>query len=85
MDRVISARVDEEVVETIDALARELGVSKKQVIEEAVRAYAARMVEAGRADVLARTCGAWARSESPDELVDQSHSAFRQSMRRHQS
>lgn len=68
MDRVLSARGDEETLFGIDLLAKRLKTSKKRVIEEAVRQYR-RQVEDGAVDVLAETCGAWRRDETPHETV----------------
>lgn len=85
MDRVISARVDEEVVATIESLAQQLGISKKQIIERAVRRYAAELARAGEADVLERTCGAWKRRESPKQVSARARRVFQRSMKRHHS
>lgn len=68
MDRVLSARVNEDTLLGIDLLAKRLNTSKKRVIEEAVRQYR-RQLEDGAVDVLAETCGAWRRDETPHDTV----------------
>jgi predicted transcriptional regulator len=84
MDRVLSTRVDEAVIKRIGALARHLNTSKKQVIEDAVRTYAAIVEESDKTDILTETFGAWCRDEPARELVQTARDAFRSSMtRRH--
>jgi len=39
MDKILSARIDESVMEQLGLLARELNTSKKAVIEAAIRLY----------------------------------------------
>jgi hypothetical protein len=82
MDKILSARVDESVIHKIGALARQMGTTKKSVIEEAVRLYGER-VQSGEADVFERTLGAWSRKESPQRTVAKVRQAFRGSMGRH--
>jgi len=40
MDKIMSTRMDEAVIQHIGMLARKLGTSKKAVLESAVRYYA---------------------------------------------
>lgn len=82
MERIISARVDESVAHLIGSLARDLGKSKKSVIEEAIRAYSAGAVEAQARDVFEETFGAWKRKESPAKTVERAKKAFHESMTR---
>ena len=83
MDRVISARIDEGVARELDLLARHLKISKKAVLEEAIRRYAAGLEEESRIDVIEHTLGAWRRDEAPAETVDRSRRAFEAAMTRH--
>jgi predicted transcriptional regulator len=84
MDRILSARVDESVANSIGSLARRLHTSKKKIIERAIEMYAAKVNEEQEFDVFQQTCGAWSRKESAEQLVKRSRKAFRDSMRRHQ-
>ena len=84
MDRILSARVDESVANSIGSLARRLHTSKKRIIERAVEMYAAKVNEEQEFDVLEQTCGAWCRKESAEQLMKRSRKASRDSMRRHQ-
>jgi uridine kinase len=82
MDKILSARVDEMVLNKISFLAQRLHVSKKKVIEGAVQMYAQRMESAGDMNVFVQTSGAWKRNESIDQTVTHAKSAFRKSMER---
>ncbi len=83
MDRVLSTRVDEAVILQISILARELNLSKKAVIESAIKLYSEKTGMEKQTDPLKNTCGAWNRSESPMETIKTSRSAFNRSMERH--
>lgn len=83
MDRVLSARVDESIVHLLTLLARQLGTSKKAVIERAIALLAEQLDAERRVDVFASTCGAWSRDETPEETVSRGRAAFRASMERH--
>ena len=84
MDKILSARVDESVVNRIGSLARRLHTSKKKIIETAIEAYATQVDEADGFDVFKHTCGAWRRKESARETVAGARKAFQRSMQRHQ-
>ncbi|MBN1359824.1 MAG: ribbon-helix-helix protein, CopG family [Sedimentisphaerales bacterium] len=84
MDKILSARVDEAIIQKIASLARQMGTTKKKVIEEAVRSYAEK-VKSGETDVLELTLGAWSRKESPQQTVAKARKAFRRSMGRRRS
>ena len=83
MDKILSARVDESVVNRIGSLARRLHTSKKKILERAVEMYAAKIDNEQGFDVFQQTCGAWAREESAEQLVKAVRKTFRDSMRRH--
>lgn len=82
MDKILSARLDEAVVDELERACKKLGTTKKQFLEEAIRQRAASLaVEAP--DVWAETCGAWVRREAPETTIRQARRAFEQSMTRH--
>ncbi len=83
MDKILSARVDEMILNKISFLAQKLHVSKKKVIEGAVQMYAQRMESAGDMDVFTQTSGAWKRKESMEQTVTHAKNAFKKSMQRH--
>ena len=82
MDKVFSARVDDAILSRITWLAKELGATKKAVIEEAVRRYAQEVEASNGADILEQTCGAWERDEPPEQTVMETRAAFRRSLAR---
>ena len=84
MDKVLSARVDETVVNNIGSLARRLHTSKKNIIERAIELYAAQVNREQEFDVFEQTFGAWRRTESAEQLVEASRKAIRDSIQRHQ-
>ena len=83
MDKILSARVDESVVNRIGSLARRLRTSKKKIIESAIDSYAVQVDKEQGFDVLEDTCGAWHRKGSPEETVAKARKVFRDSMKRH--
>lgn len=70
MDHVISARLDQAVVDQIARLALTLGTTRKAVIEQAVRDYAAKVAPTDAPDAFEATSGAWARDESPEATIE---------------
>jgi predicted transcriptional regulator len=69
MDKIVSTRVDEAVARQIDALAGQLGKTKKAIIEDAIRHYGEKVEVDQETDVFETTGGAWKRDESPGETV----------------
>ena len=82
MDKIFSARVDEELIRQVGVIARELRTTKKAILEAAIRSYAKAVSEQERTDVLEQTLGAWRRKEAPEKTVERSRSAFRKAMQR---
>lgn len=83
MDKIMSTRMDEAVIQRIGLLAKKLGTSKKAVIENAVRHYAEKIEADQGIDVLAQTFGSWQRDESAAETVASNKNAMRTSQERH--
>ncbi len=83
MDRILSARVDDVIVNKISFLAQKLHLSKKKIIEGAVRMYAREMESTADMNVFTQTSGAWKRSETVEETVHHAKNSFRMSMERH--
>jgi hypothetical protein len=83
MDKIMSTRMDEAVIQRIRLLAKELGTSKKAIIENAVRNYAEKIEAERGVDVLAQTFGSWKRDESAATTVTSIKNAMRKSQERH--
>ncbi|MFO7739110.1 MAG: hypothetical protein R6V46_11585 [Desulfatiglandaceae bacterium] len=69
MDKIMSTRMDEAVIQHIGMLAKKLGTSKKAVLENAVRYYAKKIEAEQGFDVLSHTFGIWQRDESEGQTV----------------
>ena len=82
MDKVLSTRIDEEIAQTLDGLAVTLRMSKKRIVEDAIRLYSEAVTE--KPDPLEQSFGAWRRTEEPDELYRRIRGAFEDAMHRHQ-
>ncbi|MBS1255326.1 MAG: hypothetical protein MAG581_01126 [Deltaproteobacteria bacterium] len=85
MDKVLSSRIDESIIQQIGILADELGTTKKSVIESAIKLYAEQTKMSEKTDAFSRTSGTWLRSESPEESIKNARAAFNKSMNRHHS
>ena len=84
MDKIFSARVDESVIRQIGTLARQLGKTKKAIVESAIQMFAEKVEKEHDVDVFEQTLGAWRRAESPEETHEKVRKAFRRSMLRYQ-
>ena len=83
MDKIFSARVDESVIREIGILARQLGKTKKAIVESSIRLFAEKMKKEHNLDVFEQTLGAWRREESPDKTREKIRKAFHRSMSRY--
>jgi predicted DNA-binding protein len=83
MDKIFSARVGPSTLARIEVLARQLGKTKKQIIEEAIEQYSEKAAEAHSVDLLERTFGAWKRREPAQAIVAKARRPFQRSMLRH--
>ncbi|MDW7680254.1 MAG: hypothetical protein SCK70_06795 [bacterium] len=78
MDKILSARVDESVVERTRKPARQLKTTKKQIIEGAITLYAEKIEQETRKDILDQTFAAWQRDESAKEAVQRVRKSCRE-------
>jgi len=83
MDKIVSTRMDEAVIQHIGMLAKKLGTSKKAVLENAVRLYSEKIEAEQGVDILSHTFGSWQRDESSSETVKRIKDAMRKSQERH--
>ena len=83
MDKIMSARLDEAVIQRIGMLAKRLDTTKKAVIESAVEHYAKKIEAEKDIDWLVQTWGCWQREESPAETVQHIREKMRQSQERY--
>ena len=83
MDKILSARLDEAVVERIGFLAKKLNTTKKAVIENAIDAYSKKVDLIEKVDLLEHTLGTWQRKETPDAIREKARKKFIKSMERY--
>lgn len=83
MDRIMSTRIDESVVALINRIAREKKLTKKRIIEEAVKNFWQKIKGEKELDIFQDSFGAWKRDEPVEETVLKLRMAFNQSMQRH--
>jgi hypothetical protein len=83
MDKILSARVDEAIIQQVGILAKELNTTKKAIIEAAIKHYSEQKGLEKKINIFDKTCGAWKRSETVQESVSKARSAFNKSMKRH--
>ena len=69
MDKVFSTRLDEDLIRQINILATKKSMSKKKVLEKALRAYLNSVAETMEDDILNRSFGIWERDESTEQTI----------------
>ena len=85
MDKIFSARLDEEAIHEMESVTRRLGLTKKRFLEEAIRLHARQIGAKTGIDVWSETAGAWKRREAPLRTVAKARSAFEHSFKRYRS
>jgi hypothetical protein len=83
MHKIFSTRLDEDLVRQIDRFVRERSITKKSLIEKAVRAYLEQMGEKLGHDIVDRSFGAWRREETAQETWSRAREAFNRGFERH--
>ncbi len=83
MDKIMSTRIDESVIQSIGMLAKKLGTSKKAVLENAVQCYAEKIASLKDVDILAQTLGSWQRDETANDTVLNIQATMRKSQERY--
>ena len=83
MDKIFSTRLDEDLVRQIDRFVRAKSITKKSLIENALRAYFDQMGERMERDIIERSFGAWKRDESAEETWSRARKTFNEGFKRH--
>ena len=83
MDKIMSTRIDESVIQRIGMLAKKLNTTKKAVIENAIQHYAKKIESDQDIDILVHTLGRWQRDESAAETVQRIRGKMRRSQERY--
>lgn len=82
MQKIFSARIDEALLNEMDRVTRRAGMTKRQFLEEAIRARARDLSAAPGADVWEETRGAWKRREGGATTLRKARAAFQRSIER---
>ncbi len=78
MSKVLSTRLDEDVIAELDRATRRLGITKKRFLEEAIRMRAEADPKAELLEALASSFGAWDRpDQTPEETIREIKDATR--------
>ena len=83
MDKVFSTRLDEDLIRQINVMAMKKSMSKKILIERAIRAYLKNVAESMEHEIIDRSFGVWQRDETPEQTISQSRQVFRDGLSRH--
>lgn len=83
MQRMISTRLDETLIDALDRASRKLRIPKRQFIEEAIRARVQEVADRDGTDPWHDTLGAWNRRERATATVRTSRRVFRGAFARH--
>ncbi len=84
MDKILSTRVEDSVIQKLNMMTDVLSTTKKAVVERAISTLMKQVELEKKLDVLDITFGAWHRKESVDETVQHGRKQFQKSMERHQ-
>jgi hypothetical protein len=83
MDKIMSARVNEDVINKIGGIAKQLKISRKAVIENAIKNYSQQIDTDGELDIFTITCGSWKRNEPVNETIQKIRRTMRRSQERY--
>jgi predicted transcriptional regulator len=83
MDKVFSTRLDADLIRRINILATKKSVSKKALIEQALRIFINKTDDTLDNDIINRSFAAWQRDEAPDATVSKAKRAFKEGFTRH--
>ena len=84
MQKVFSTRLDEATLNEMERVARKLGMSKRQFLEEAIHLRFQRLSRDEQGDIWSETLGAWQRRESGTTTIRRARRAFRHTFERRQ-
>jgi predicted transcriptional regulator len=83
MDKIFSVRLDEDLIRHIDRFAKSKSISKKELIDTALRAYMRKVDVKTEHALVDRTFGAWKREEHAQETWENARQTFNKALSRH--
>ncbi len=82
MDKILSARLDEAVVNELHRVTRRLGMTKKRFLEEAIQSKVRQVADNATPDVWEETRGAWRRHEEIQTTIRAGRRKFNAAFKR---
>ncbi len=76
MDKIFSARLDEAVLDEMERVTRDLNITKRRFLEDAIHRRAMELAGEMGKDVWSDTSGAWRRTEKPETTLRRGRAAF---------
>jgi hypothetical protein len=83
MQKTLTARIDESVIDMVDQIALKKKMSKPEIIEKAITHFWELVLFDKNQNPFEASFGSWKRKESVEETVQKSREAFNNSMQRH--
>lgn len=83
MDKIFSVRLDEDLIRHIDRFAKAKSISKKELIDTALRTYLSKVDVKTEHDLIDRTFGAWKRIEDAQTTWEHARQSFNKGFSRH--
>ena len=83
MQKIFSTRLEEATLNELARVTRQLGISKRQFLEEAIHQRAQGVMGGVRGDVWSETLGAWRRNESAGTTIRRARREIERSFERH--
>lgn len=77
MQKLLSTRLDESVLDEMERVTRRLGITKRRFLEEAIHRQAMQLSGQQGSDVWTETLGAWRRREKPEATIRRAREASR--------
>jgi len=83
MDKVFSTRLDENLINQINIFVKEKSISKKRLVEMALKNYFEQAGSNMDYDIIERSFGIWQRNESAYNTWADARETFNKGFRRH--
>ncbi len=84
MDKIFSVRLDEDLIRHIDRFAKAKAISKKELIDTALRRYLSKVDVKTEHDLIDHTFGTWKREEHAQETWEHARQTFNKGFSRHE-
>jgi hypothetical protein len=83
MDKIFSTRMDEGLIRQVNRFVKKRSITKKGMIEQALKTYLDQVGSNIESDIVDRSFGAWARNETPSTTWSHGRQVFNKGFSRH--